>query len=41
MRLTLGVTILSSTTEIQIGLYSHCNVGAPVWSAKDCMYLHI
>ena len=37
----LGVTILSSTTEIQIVLSSQCNVGAPVWSVKASIYLRI
>ena len=41
MCLTLGVTILSSTTEIRLVLYSQCYVGAPVWSAKASMYLRI
>ena len=39
--LTLGVTILASTTEIKIMLYSQCTVVAPVWSARDSMYLWI
>ena len=29
--LTIGVTILASTIEIQLVLYSQCNVGSPVW----------
>ena len=41
MCLTLGVTILASTTEIQFVLYYQCTVGAPVWSAQDSMYLQI
>ena len=41
MRLTLGVTILASTTEIKIVLYSQCTVGAPLWRAKASMYLWI
>ena len=39
MCLTLGVTILASTTEIKLVLYSQCTVGAPVWSARYYMYL--
>ena len=41
MCLTLGETILASTTDIQIVLSSKCNVGSPVWSAKASMYLRI
>ena len=41
MCLTLGVTILTSTTEIQLVLSSQCTVGSPVWSAKASMYLRI
>ena len=41
MCLTLGVTILSSTTETKLVLSSQCTVGAPVWSAKSSMYLRI
>ena len=41
MCLTLGVTILASTTEIQLVLYSQCTVGAPVWSDKASMYLQV
>ena len=37
MRLTLGVALLASTTEIQLVLYSQFTVGAPVWSAKASM----
>ena len=37
--LNLGVTILVSTTEIQLVLSSQCTVGAPVYSAKASMYL--
>ena len=37
--LTLGVTILASTTEIKAAFSSQCTVGEPVWSAKDSMYL--
>ena len=36
--LTIGVTILASTTEMQLVLSSKCNVGAPVWSAKASVY---
>ena len=39
MCLTLGVTILVSTTEIQLVLSSQCTVGVPVWRAKAHMYL--
>ena len=41
MSLTLGVTILASTIEIQLVLSSQCTVCAPVCSAKDPMYLRI
>ena len=41
MCLTLGLTILASTTEIKRELSSQCTVGAPVWSAKSSMYLRI
>ena len=41
MCLTLGVTILYSTTEIQLVLSSQCYVGAPVWGDKASMYLGI
>ena len=41
MCLTLGVTILSWTTEIQLVLYYQCTVGAPVWIAKYSIYLLI
>ena len=41
MRLTLGVTLLASTKEIQLVLYYQCTVGAPVWSANVSMYLRI
>ena len=41
MCLTLGVTILDSTTEIQLVLSSQCTVGSPVWNAKAPMYLWI
>ena len=39
MCLTLGVTILYSTTYIQLVLSSQCSGGAPFWSAKDSIYL--
>ena len=41
MCLNLGVTILASTTEIQLVLSSQCTVGACVYSAKASMYLRI
>ena len=41
MRLTLGVSILYSKSEIQLVLSSQCNVGAPVWSNKAYMYIRI
>ena len=41
MYLTLGVTPLASTTEIQLVLSYQCTVGAPVWIAKASMYLRI
>ena len=41
MYLTLGVTHLASTTEIQFVLSSQYNVGATVWSAKASMHLRI
>ena len=41
MCLTLGVTLLASTTEIQLVLSSQYTVVAPVWSAKASMYLLI
>ena len=41
MCLTLCVTILASTTEIKLVLYSQCTVVAPVWSAKASIYLQI
>ena len=41
MCLTLGVTILTSTPEIQLVLSSKFTVGVPVWSAKASMYLRI
>ena len=39
--LALGVTLLASTTEIQLLLYYKCTVGVPVWSSKSSMYLWI
>ena len=41
MCLTLGVTILASTIEIQLLLSSQCTVGALVWIAKASMCLRI
>ena len=41
MCLTPGVTILDSTKDIQIVLYSQCTVVAPVWSDTTSMYLRI
>ena len=41
MCLTLGVTLLASTIEIQLVLSSQCTVGAHVWSTKASMYLRI
>ena len=41
MCLTLGVTLLASTTEIKLVLSSQCTVCAPVRSAKASMYLRI
>ena len=41
MCLTLGVTLLDSTTETQLVLYSQCTVVVPVWSAKAYMYPRI
>ena len=41
MYLNIGETLLASTTEIQLVLYSQYNVVAPVWSEKDSMYLRI
>ena len=35
MYLNLWVTLLASTTEIQLVLSSQCTFGVPVWSAKD------
>ena len=39
MCLTLGVTLLYSTTEIKLVFYSQFNVGASVWSYRASMYL--
>ena len=39
MCLTLEFTILASTTEIKLVLYYKYTSGAPVWSAKDSIYL--
>ena len=41
MCLTLGLTILDSTTEIKLVLSYQCNIGALVWSAKVYVYLRI
>ena len=41
MCLTLGVTLLASTTEIQLVLSYQFTIGAPVWSAKSYLYLRI
>ena len=41
MCLTLGVTILDSTTEIHFMLYSGCIVDEQVWSDKYFMYIWI
>ena len=41
MCLTLGVTLLAPTTEIQLVLSYQCTVGALVWSAKASRYLRI
>ena len=41
MCLTLGVTILDSTPEIQLVLLSQNNVVAPLWSAKASMYRRV
>ena len=38
---SLVVTLLASTSEIQIVLSSQCTVGAPIWSYKASMYLRI
>ena len=39
--LTIGLTILASTKDIQLVLSSQCTVGEPVWSYKASMYLQI
>ena len=41
MCLTLGVTILDSTKEIQLLFSSQFNVGSPLCSSKACSYLSI
>ena len=41
MYLTLGVTSLDSTIDIELVLYSQCTVGAPVWRSKASMYHQI
>ena len=41
MCLTLIVSILASTIEMQLLLSSQCTVGEPVWSAKSSMYIWI
>ena len=41
MCLTLGVTHLDSTTEIQLVLSSKCNVVAPVWIDNSSIYIRI
>ena len=41
MLLTLGVTILYLTTDIQIVLSSQCTLGVTLWSAKASMYVQI
>ena len=41
MCLTLGVTLLASTTENKRVLSSQCTVAAPVWHSKPYMYLWI
>ena len=38
---TLRVTILASTTEILLVLYSRFTVGTPVYSSKAYMYIRI
>ena len=39
--LTLGVTVLASTTQIQLVLYYQCTVCAPVWIDKASVYIRI
>ena len=41
MCLTIGITILYSTTETQLVSYSQCTVDAPVWSYKASIYVLI
>ena len=41
MYLTLGVTILDSTTEMHLVLSFQFTVGAPVWRSRDSIYLLI
>ena len=41
MCLNLGVTLLDSTTEIQLVLYYQCTIGAPLYSARASKYLRI
>ena len=41
MCLTIEVIILASKTEIQLVFSFQFTVGAPVWSAKDFMYLQV
>ena len=39
IRLTIGVTTLASTSEIQLVLYYQCTVGEPVCIDKASMYI--
>ena len=39
--LTLGITVLDSTIEIQLVFPTQCTVGAPLLSAKASTYLRI
>ena len=41
MCLTLGVTLLASTKDIQLVISYQCTVGAPMWSAKASTYHRI
>ena len=41
MCLTLGITLLTLTIEIQLWLSSQCTVGALVWIDNASMYLRI
>ena len=41
MCLTIGVTILASTTDIKLVLSYQCTAGATVWSGKDSMCIWI